>query len=63
MAEIDVERRVRETLTEAGFSLREEQIAVFVQAYPRIRAAADSLFAVEEARYEEPAVVYSAASR
>jgi len=61
MAEIDVEQRVRDLLTEAGFSLTEEQVATFVAAYPHVRAGADSLFAVKEARYEEPAVVYRAA--
>lgn len=60
MAEIDVERKVRDLLTEAGFSLTEEQIAKFVAAYPALRAGADSLFAVDEARYEEPAVIYPA---
>lgn len=60
MAAIDVERKVRDTLAEAGFSLTEEQIQTFVQAYPLIRAGADSLFAVKEARYEEPAVIYPA---
>jgi hypothetical protein len=61
MAEIDVERKVRDLLTEAGFTLTEEQIATFVEAYPYIRAGADSLFAVKEARYLEPAVTYRAA--
>lgn len=60
MAEIDLERRVRDILTEAGFTLTEEQIATFVAAYPALRAGADSLFKVEEARYEEPAVIYPA---
>ena len=46
MAAIDVERKVRDTLAEAGFSLSEEQIQTFVQAYPLIRAGADSLFEV-----------------
>lgn len=58
--EIDVERRVRDLLTEAGFTLTEEQIAIFVDAYPALHAGADSLFAVPEARYEEPAVIYPA---
>jgi hypothetical protein len=41
MPEIDVERKVRDLLTE-------------------LRAGADALFAVKEARYEEPAVIYPA---
>ena len=57
MAEIDVERKVRDLLAEAGFTLTEEQIAIFVEAYPALREGADSLFAVQEARYEEPAVI------
>ncbi|MCA9847619.1 MAG: hypothetical protein KC472_06570 [Dehalococcoidia bacterium] len=60
MAEIDVERKVRDLLAEAGFTLTEEQIAIFVEAYPALREGADSLFAVQEARYEEPAVIYPA---
>lgn len=61
MADIDVERKVRDLLTEAGFSLTDAQVARFVDAYPHLRAAADRLFAVTEARYEEPAVIFSAA--
>ena len=60
MPEIDVDRKVRDLLTEAGFNLREDQIATFVAAYPALRAGADALFAVKEARYEEPAVIYPA---
>jgi len=60
MPEIDAEKKVRDLLTEAGFTLREDQIATFVAVYPPLRAAADSLFAVQEARYEEPAVIYPA---
>ena len=60
MAEIDVERKVRDLLAEACFTLTEEQIAIFVEAYPALREGADSLFAVKEARYEEPAVIYPA---
>jgi hypothetical protein len=60
MAEIDIEGRVRDTLTEAGFSLTEEQIQVFVHAYPLLRAGADSLFAIDAVRYEEPAITFTA---
>ena len=60
MPEIDVDRKVRDLLTEAGFNLREDPIATFVAAYPALRAGADALFAVKEARYEEPAVIYPA---
>jgi hypothetical protein len=63
MPEIDVEKKVRDLLSEAGFSLTDEQVAVFVQAYPHLRAGADSLFAVKETRYEEPAVIFPATYR
>lgn len=63
MAEIDIEKRVRDLLTEAGFSLTDQQVAIFTRAYPHLRAGADSLFAVKEARYEEPAIIFPAAYR
>jgi hypothetical protein len=58
----DVETTVRNLLEVAGLSLSEEQIAMYVRIYPKVRAAADGLFAIPEVRYEQPAVIYPAAT-
>jgi hypothetical protein len=60
MAEIDVETKVRCILDTAGLVVSEEELAVFVRIYPKIRALADSIY-IPETRYEEPALVFSAA--
>jgi hypothetical protein len=51
---------VRSLLATAGLKLTEEQIAGFVRVYPTLRAQADSLYAIPEVRYEEPAVTFRA---
>lgn len=57
----DVETTVNALLNAAGMTtLTEEQVQIFVRAYPALRGAADRLYAVSEARYEVPAVNFSA---
>lgn len=57
----DTETTVRALLNAAGMtSLTEEQVQIFVRAYPTLRAAADRLYTVPEVRYEQPAVIFSA---
>ena len=59
---IDTETTVRSLLAAAGMAtLAEEQVQTFIRTYPKLRAAADHLFEIEEIRYEQPAVIYSAA--
>ena len=57
----DTETTVRALLNAAGMTtLTDEQVQIFVRAYPTLRAAADRLYAIPEVRYEQPAVIYSA---
>jgi hypothetical protein len=57
----DVETTVSALLNAAGMTtLTEEQVQIFVRAYPALRSAADRLYTVAEARYEVPAVNFSA---
>jgi hypothetical protein len=59
----DVETTVRGLLKAAGLSLTEEQVALYVDAYPKLRDAADALWAIPEVRYETPADIYAAQPR
>jgi len=54
----DVEGTVRSLLEAAGLTVSEEEFKQFVESYPTLRAAADSLY-IPEVRYEEPALVFS----
>ncbi|MEZ4552803.1 MAG: hypothetical protein AB7L91_13185 [Dehalococcoidia bacterium] len=60
-APTDTEGTVRTLLASAGLSLTDEQVAMYVRVYPRLRASADALFAMPEVRYEQPAVIFPAA--
>ena len=50
----------RALLKAGGLHLTEDQIAGYVRIYPTLRDIADSLY-IAEARYESPALIYSAA--
>jgi len=56
----EADTTVRALLNAAGLHLTEEQIAGYVRVYPTLREMADSLY-ISEARYESPALIYSAA--
>lgn len=57
----DTETTVRALLNAAGMTtLTDEQVQIFVRAYPTLRSAADRLYTLPEVRYEQPAVIYSA---
>jgi hypothetical protein len=62
-SEPDVETTVRALLAAAGMSLPDDKVALYVNAYPKLRAAADALFEISELRYEQPAVIYPASIR
>jgi hypothetical protein len=51
---------VPELLRAAGISPSEEEIAMMVAQFPGRAAAIESLYAVPEARYEEPGLVFHA---
>ena len=55
----EADTTVRALLIAAGMHLTEEQIAGYVRIYPVLREGADSLY-IPEARYESPALIYSA---
>jgi hypothetical protein len=57
----EADTTVRALLNAAGLHLTEEQIQGYVRIYPTLRANADELY-IPEARYESPAVIYSAAA-
>lgn len=63
MAEVDVETRVKAVLETHGLldKVSPEEFQVFVTMYPHIRAAADSIW-IPETEYEEPALMFSAAT-
>jgi hypothetical protein len=54
----DVTAAVRGMVEAAGLPLSEEELAGFIEAYPLLRAGADSLY-IEEVRYEEPALLFT----
>ena len=57
----DTETTVKALLNAAGMTtLTDDQVQIFVRAYPTLRAAADRLYTLPEIRYEQPAVIYSA---
>ena len=58
-AEAETETTVRALLKAGGLNLTEEQIAHYVKVYPILRAGADSIY-IPEARYESPALIFSA---
>lgn len=60
MTDEEVDTTVRALLKAAGLHLTEEQIEGYKRVYPTLRAGADSLY-IPEARYESPALIFSAA--
>jgi hypothetical protein len=54
------EDTVRSALAAAGLSPSDDEVAVMVEGYADYRAAIDALYAVPEARYASPALVFSA---
>ncbi len=58
----DVDTTVRTLLEVAGLHLTEEQIQMYIRVYPAIRESADALFVIPEIRYEQPAVIFPAAT-
>ena len=59
----DPEATVRALLAVAGLLPSDDEIARLVVAYPLLRAAADTLYDVAEARYEETAQSFAAVPR
>jgi hypothetical protein len=55
------EAAVRGMLTEAGLPPSEPEIAALCGGYPGLRARADALYEVAEARYADPALRFRAA--
>lgn len=51
-------RAVDALLSLHGISAGEDEVANLVDAYPGVRAAMESLRAMEGTRYEEPAVIF-----
>ncbi|MDP2327348.1 MAG: hypothetical protein Q8M79_04605 [Dehalococcoidia bacterium] len=54
----DVPAAVRTMLEAAGLNVSEEEFKAFVEMYPMLREATDTLY-IEEVRYEEPALVFT----
>ncbi len=54
----DVPSAVRAMLEAAGLTVSEDEFKAFVEMYPMLREATDSLY-IEEVRYEEPALVFT----
>lgn len=52
---------VRQSLLAAGIAPSEEEVADLVAATPGRQEAIEKLYAVTEARYEEPCLVFGAA--
>ncbi len=61
MSVVDVETRVRAVLETHGLldKVSEEEFQVFVDIYPHVRAAADSIW-IPETLYEEMALFFNA---
>ena len=61
MAVVDVETRVKAVLETHGLldKVSPEEFQVFVDMYPHIREAADSIW-IPETLYEEPALFFNA---
>ncbi len=61
MAVVDVETRVKGILETHGLldKVSPEELQVFINMYPHVRAAADSIW-IPETLYEEPALIFHA---
>jgi hypothetical protein len=57
----DADTVVRTMLAEAGLPAGEDEIEALVRAYPAFKAGIESLYAVEAARYESPALHFDPA--
>jgi hypothetical protein len=57
----ETEITVRSLLTAARLEPSEEEIASLVESYAEYRAGIDLLYAVPEARYASPALIFNAA--
>jgi hypothetical protein len=53
-----VETLVRAVLEDRGVPASDEEIGALVAAYPAFRARLESLYAVTDARHEQPAVSF-----
>ncbi len=58
----DVTATVTGLLEAAGLPVSDEEREAFIGVYPTLRAGADSLY-IEEVRYEEPALIFSAVAK
>lgn len=58
---MEVSSIVSQTFANIGVTLSDDEIAYFTSVYPIIRGMIDGLYAVEEARYENPALAFEAA--
>ena len=56
----DTDATVRHLLAAAGLKPRDDELAILVAAYPDYRAEIDALHGIDEARYENSALVFSA---
>jgi hypothetical protein len=55
---VEVELTVKALLQSQGIAVEEEEFERYVRMYPAMRAAADTLY-IPEARYEEPALIFT----
>jgi hypothetical protein len=59
---LDPTTLVTQQLALAGITPRPDEVAALVATAPARQAAMDAMYAVPEARYEEPGLVFSASS-
>lgn len=57
---VPADAAVRVLLGAAGIQPSDEEMAIFAAAYSEVQAGVDSLYAIPEARYASPALVFSA---
>ena len=58
----NLESTVRTLLAIAGLDLSDAEVATLTRAYTAYREAVDSLYAIPEARYETPSLVFNPTS-
>jgi hypothetical protein len=56
----DIETTVRTLVAAAGLTPSEEELATLVAGYPGYKAGIESLYAIPEARYAAPGLIFSA---
>lgn len=59
---LDPTALVAQQLALAGITVHPDELAALLAAVPARKAAMDAMYAVPEARYEEPGLVFSAIS-